>query len=150
MNAIERARARLRAADVFFYNDPAELDSAADLDMLQTINLSDTWGYAEANGEYVPDDELPELSRLHWRYGWCGVLYWVSERRGRCRSEFPNINRFIEFVRQEEAAKQMTFGPPVLFRPVCIRHPHGYYGGPAGYERTGDKNAGPLVLREEL
>jgi len=40
----------------------------------------------------------------------------------------------------------MTFGPPKLYRPVCIRHPHGFYGGPAGYERTEDPNSGPLIL----
>ena len=40
----------------------------------------------------------------------------------------------------------MTFGPLRLYRPVCLRFPHGFYGGPISYERTDDKNAGPLIV----
>ena len=102
---IERARAKLRVAGVFFYHEASELDDDEDVEMLQTLNMNDIWGWACADAEYVPDEELPELSRLFWQYGWCGVLYWVSERRQQCTSEFHDVNRFIEFVRQEEAIR---------------------------------------------
>lgn len=41
-----------------------------------------------------------------------------------------------------------TFGPPRYFRLVCIRHPHGFYGGPAGYEEVPatERNVGPLII----
>lgn len=39
-----------------------------------------------------------------------------------------------------------SFGPPRYFRPICIRHRHGYYGGPAGYEETDDPQAKPRTL----
>lgn len=99
---IERARAKLRAAGLFFYDEASELDNDDDVKMLQTLNMNDAWGWACPDGEYVPDEELPELFRLFWLYGCCGVLYWVSERREQCTSEFYDVNRFVEFVRQEE------------------------------------------------
>ena len=42
----------------------------------------------------------------------------------------------------------LTFGKPRYYRPVCIRHPHGYIGGPAGYEETDDPHAEPRVITE--
>ena len=29
---------------------------------------------------------------------------------------------------------KLTFGPTRYFVPVCVRHPHGFLGGPRGYE----------------
>ena len=42
----------------------------------------------------------------------------------------------------------VTFGPSRHFRPVCIRYPHGFYGGPAGYKEVSEmeKDAGPLIV----
>ena len=94
---IAEARKLLEAADVFFGADPDEPPELA-----QTLNMNDTWGWACADGEYVPDEELPEVARLFWAYGHCGLLYWVSERNDQRRSEFHDINRAIEFVRYEE------------------------------------------------
>lgn len=34
---------------------------------------------------------------------------------------------------------QFTFRAPTYFVPICIRHEHGYYGGPAGYQEIRDK-----------
>ena len=102
----DKARRLLRAASVFFYDDPSELDEDEGAEWLQTINISDTWGWACADGEYVPDKDLPEVAQLFRAYGWCGILYWVSERREQMTSEFCDINRFIEFVRHEEAIKK--------------------------------------------
>jgi hypothetical protein len=104
-NAENRARQKLKAAGVFFYDDPSSLDDDDDPELLQTLNMNDTWAWACADAEYVPDEELPEVSRLFFCYGWCGILYWVSERNGHESSEFHDINRFIEFVRNEEAIR---------------------------------------------
>jgi hypothetical protein len=49
---------------------------------------------------------LPRVAELFWRYGSCGLLYWVSERRQQLKSEFYDINRFIEFVRREEEIRR--------------------------------------------
>jgi len=43
-----------------------------------------------------------------------------------------------------------TFGPPRRFVPVCILHPHGFYGGPCGYEEDLDGTATkPIVVVAE-
>ena len=99
---ISRARFQLRTAGLFFYDHESELEPGDDRKMLQTINMNDVWNWACADGEYVPDDQLTEVSRLFFHYGWCGVLYWVSELRSQCQSEFTDVNRKIEFVRNEE------------------------------------------------
>jgi hypothetical protein len=94
----------LRKAHVFF---PISDDDDDDEPYLgQTLNLSDTWGWACADGEPVPDDKIIDVATLFWSYGWCGILYWVSERRGQCRSEFADVNRQIDFVRHEEAIRR--------------------------------------------
>ena len=41
----------------------------------------------------------------------------------------------------------LRIGRPRFFRPVCIQHRHGFYGGPAGYEETDDPNVGPLIIQ---
>ena len=66
------------------------------------LNMNDTWCWASAWGEGVPEDKIPELADLIWRYGNCGVLYWVSEQHDGMKSEFKDINRFVDFVRREE------------------------------------------------
>jgi hypothetical protein len=88
------ARDLLKQAGIFF--DPDEP---------QEINLNDVWGWACADGETVPDENLQEVAILFFRYGWCGVLWWVSQRRGGCRSEFADNNRFLDFVAAEEAIR---------------------------------------------
>jgi len=96
---IEEAKKLLYSADLFFYDEEDEEDEF-DKPML---NMNDVWGWACADGEFVEEDEFAELARLFRRYGWCGVLYWVSKKRGGERSEFLDNNRFIDFVAQEEA-----------------------------------------------
>ena len=94
---IEYARKLLVEAGIFYGDmddDPRDQ---------QTINFNDTWCWASAWGEYVEDDELPELGRLFWHYGWAGVLYWGSQKNKGMRSEFYHYNRMIEFVEREEA-----------------------------------------------
>lgn len=98
MYSIDEARDLLTKAGVFFRPDDEE-DSA------QMLNMNDVWAWACADGEVVPDDELPRVAKLFYRYGYCGLLYWVSERNNCLRSEFHDINRFIDFVVMEEGIR---------------------------------------------
>jgi len=93
----EEALILLNAANIFFEEDEEE----PDLKMM--INLNDVFGWAWVDGEKVKEEELIEVAELCQKYGWCGVLYWVSKKRGGLRSEFFDNNRFIEFVKNEEA-----------------------------------------------
>ena len=93
---VERARALLIAANVFYGPDEDDPESA------QTLNMNYTWGWATAWGVYVPDDKLVEVACLFRKYGECGLLYWVSEQNKKMRSKFEDINRFVDFVKQEE------------------------------------------------
>ncbi len=97
---IDEAREFLKSANVFLGDDNDAPKWG------QTINLNDTWAWAACDGVYVLDEDLPEVASLFWRYGFCGILYWASERDDGRRSEFHDINRFIEFVRHEEAIRQ--------------------------------------------
>ena len=90
---INSARKLLRAGDVFFDEDDDEPE------LNQTLNMNDDWCWASADGQYVPDEKLVEVAALFWRYGWAGILYWVSEQNDHMRSEFLDNNRFIDFVR---------------------------------------------------
>ena len=94
----EQARELLTQAEVFFDNE--------DGDIPQVLNMNDTWAWACADGEHVPNDCLPAVAELFLAYGRCGILYWVSERHGGLQSEFHDINRFIQFVRKEEEIKK--------------------------------------------
>lgn len=85
----------LESTDIFYDLDEDEIPK-------HTINLNDVFGWACADCEHVPDDKIIEVADLYKKYGWCGVLYWVSERRGGQRSEFLDNNRFIDFVKKEE------------------------------------------------
>lgn len=100
MNTKE-ARELLDKAGLFFGYDP-EYDDEDEKYLAQTLNMNDVWGWACADMEEVADEELPELARLFRYYGWCGVLYWVSQKHNGMRSEFYHYNRMIEFVEHEE------------------------------------------------
>ncbi len=90
--------ALLKAADLFYPDDPEEPEFAGKL----ILNMNDVWGWATGWGEEVPADQVHELARLFRDYGWPGVLYWMSGRHDNMRSEFEDINRFVDFVRNEE------------------------------------------------
>lgn len=94
-------------------------NTADDPEAAQTLNMNDTWGWAVAFGEYVKDEELPEVARLYNLYGECGLFYWVSEKNEQMKSEFYPINRRIEFVREEEK----------------IMNKHGYWNSEWGYKK---------------
>jgi hypothetical protein len=99
---IDQAREFLKSiGGVFFFADEED-----DPKLAQTLNMNDVWAWASADGEYVPDEELPEVADLFWRYGWPGILYWVSQRNENMRSEFEDNNRFIDFVKHEEQLRK--------------------------------------------
>lgn len=97
---IDRARKLLNEAHVFFGEDE-EIPELA-----QTLNMNDTWAWACSDSQYVKDEELPEVAELFWRYGNCGILYWVSRKNENCRSEFLDYNRMIDFVAHEEQLRK--------------------------------------------
>ncbi len=101
ISSVDGARKFLRSAGVFF-----DADDGEDPKWAQMLNMNDQWGWACSEGEFVPDDKLPEVARLFWRYGFPGLLYWYSEQNGQCRSEFQDNNRFVDFVRHEERLRQ--------------------------------------------
>lgn len=104
---LEAAKQLLKAADVFYHNCDEELE---DWGKPYTLNMNDTWAWATGWGVEVPEADLPEVARLYRSYGYCGVLYWVSEQEGQMRSEFHDINRFVDFVREEERFKARVEG----------------------------------------
>ena len=98
--SIDEAKQLFKSADVFFDADDLEEDPKTWNRYI--LNMNDVWGWACADCEEVKEDELPELARLFFSYGWAGILYWVSQKRNNVRSEFLDNNRHIDFVRNEE------------------------------------------------
>jgi hypothetical protein len=43
---------------------------------------SDTFAYATADGEDIPDDQVAVLADVYNRWHWAGVTAWVAWRRG--------------------------------------------------------------------
>lgn|SRR6185312_1427227 len=92
----EEAQKLLDAADVFYDCDPDDPE-----DEPNVLNQNDTWGWALAMGEKVPDECLIEVANLFRQYGDAGILYWVSKRNDNMRSQFNDVNRKIDFVEHE-------------------------------------------------
>jgi hypothetical protein len=80
-----------------YYISPEDLEKDK-----RTLNLNDIFGWAWADAEELEDKDFPEVARLLWQYGMCGVIYWASKKRKNMRSEFHHYNRFIQFVETEE------------------------------------------------
>ena len=99
----KKAEEFLRSAGVFFEDDPEDEEFER---FGRTLNMNDVWCWACADGEEVKEAEMCEVAELFWLYGWCGILYWVSEKNEGMKSEFLDNNRFIEFVRQEETLRK--------------------------------------------
>lgn len=98
MNA-DAAEKLLDDAGLFF-------DREEDDEPGRVLNLSDAFYWACADCESVPPECMVELSDLFRRYGDGGVFYWVLKRRGDDRVEFQDVNRQVQFVRQEEAIRK--------------------------------------------
>lgn len=92
----EAAQQLLRNADVLYADDEEQLE----------LNMNDVWGWAVAWGVIIPPENVVEVAQLFWRYGWCGLVYWVSEQNEQMRSEFEDINRMVGFARHEETLRK--------------------------------------------
>lgn len=99
---IEEARAVLKLSGCVYNRDG---DEPQDKDELM-INLNDTWGWAYACCEPVPEKDMIEVAELFRMYGYCGLLYWAGNKQEVKRSEFHDITRFMDFVRNEEAIRK--------------------------------------------
>jgi hypothetical protein len=66
------------------------------------LNMNDTWSWALGWCPEVPQDQVKEVARLFRLYGSAGLYYWHSCQENNMKSEFADINRFVEFVRNEE------------------------------------------------
>lgn len=94
---VDEAFLLLRAADVFYESD----DDGPDIG--RAINLNDALYWGCADSEDVSDEDAPRVAELFWRYGIHGIYYWAAvEKRGLKSVEFQDVNRAIEFVRNEE------------------------------------------------
>ena len=106
MPNIESARKLLEEAGVFYYNED-ELDEFETEDekeeMRQVLNLNDAFFWACSDCEKVENDELLEVARLFIDYGYPGIYYWVMKKRNWDKVEFLDVNRWVQFVRAEEA-----------------------------------------------
>jgi len=107
----ENALSLLKDAKIFFTDNPTTDEDNPE--GCYEINFNDTWAWACSDGEYVPHEDIPELAELFRDYGWCGVLYWSARRNsgaefkiGDRHSEFADVNRFIDFVAQEEKLRE--------------------------------------------
>ena len=54
-------------------------------------------------------------------------------------------------TRRECVLSQVTEGPPMYYRPVCVLTEVGFVGGPSGYMLVGydERDSGPLIVRED-
>lgn len=98
----KKAEKFLRAGNVFYLNKPRKSWGNAH----KELNMNDTFGWALAYGAIVEDEHMIEVAELFWRYGMPGLHYWCTihpneEYRMEC-SDFEDVQRGIDFVRQEE------------------------------------------------
>lgn len=52
------------------------------IDKQLVINCNDTFSYATADGEDVPEDAWAAVWRIYRELGWAGLDRWVAKRRG--------------------------------------------------------------------
>ena len=96
---IRQARKLLERSGYTYYDDHE--DFLEDEESL-VLNMNDTFAWATAWSVEIPDNKLIEVADLFQRYGYAGLVYWVSETNNQMKSAFYDINRYIEFVRREE------------------------------------------------
>lgn len=46
------------------------------------LNLNDVFGYACADAEALPLEDLPVIEEIYTKFGWYGLVAWVEKRRG--------------------------------------------------------------------
>lgn len=104
MLSSDDAVSKLYAAGVFFGESPAE-DAEDFAGFERCLNLNDAMHWATADCERVSYEEAPEVWDLFFRYGWCGILYWVCKKRDET-SSFEDVRRMVQFVKAEEKLRR--------------------------------------------
>lgn len=95
----------LRMAGVF-YCDPDDDPEVWGADSYRTINLNDTFAWALSYGEVVEEAEEQEVARLFTHYGMAGLWYWAFVKGEWKAVEFEDVQRAIDFVRNEERIRK--------------------------------------------
>jgi hypothetical protein len=57
---------------------------------------SDTFAYATADGEDIPDDQVAVLADVYNRWHWAGVTAWVAWRRGTEPLDEHRVDPYLE------------------------------------------------------
>ena len=94
---ILKKRIRLVADDIAFFG----FDSAL------VLNCGDTFAYACADAEDVPDDQIDLVRRMHDKFGYTGLVAWIASRR-KCE---PLIQRQTAAYREARAFLDSTTVP---------------------------------------
>ena len=68
------------------------------------LNMNDTFAFACADAEEVPDNKIKEVADLYRQYGYDGLAYWVSKQRD---WEMPYAPDGPHFKRLSKAIKQI-------------------------------------------
>lgn len=92
-----------------------------------SVNLNDTFGWACADCEEIPESAVPRVYTVWKKFGDLGAIAWAEERRGIERSayEFPGAER----VRRESAEalaaarEWLRENPPLLGEPGLEERP---------------------------
>ena len=86
---ILKKRIRLVADDIAFFG----------FDSTLVLNCGDTFAYACADAEEVPDDQIDLVRRMHDKFGYVGLTAWIAARR-KCE---PLIQLRTEAYREARA-----------------------------------------------
>lgn len=71
------------------------------------IVMNDVWGWATSDCFRVNDENVGELSRLYGAYGRAGFFYYQADVLDEYKdSEFEDVSRALNFVRQEERIRK--------------------------------------------
>jgi len=66
------------------------------------LNMNDTFAWACADCEEVPDDKISEVADFFKQYGYAGLTYWVAHQRKEYYSEFKDVRNDIKRIMKLE------------------------------------------------
>lgn len=93
----------LLLASGYFFDPDEDFEDLPEMKGKIVMSLNDTFFWACADCEIVPDEEVEAVARLFRRYGGCGLYFWAAKKQGHEKVEFKDVQRMIDFVRAEEA-----------------------------------------------
>lgn len=70
------------------------------------LNLNDTFYWATGWSYRVNADDMKDIAQLFELYGQPGLWYWVMKKEELEKVEFVDVNRMVEFVRNEERIRK--------------------------------------------